>query len=154
MEKPLKSPRIMLIYAIFLVACGVAAFAMSGFDARARTALIAGGGAAAVMAGCAFMAAQLQRSRAVGMTGIHLGLIAPMVFAGLFLWRGLEAYVSYKAGVPPLEALVAAHNAIPGADPISVRPLYLPIVLALMATVSAMVFGMLLMTRPPKEERA
>lgn len=143
----------MVVYAIFLLACGVAAFAISGFDAKAKTALIAGGGAAAVMAGCAFMAAQFHRSRAVGMVGIHLGLVVPLILAVIFIWRGLEAFAAYKAGVPPLAPLVSAHNALPGSVQIAVRPLYLPVILSLMSLASAAVFGVLVMTRPPAGER-
>jgi hypothetical protein len=119
----MKSPTIMFMYAIFLAACGFIAFAMAGFAANARTALIVGFGTAIVMVICALLAGIIHRNRAAGMIGIHAGLILPLIFAGLFGWRAWQAY----------------------ADP---AKLYLAVILAIMAVGSVIAFAMILRTRP------
>lgn len=117
------TPLIMYLYALFLTACGFAAFALSGFASTARTALIVGFGTAVVMAICGLLAGMISKSKAMGMVGIHVGLILPLIFAGLFGWRAYKAY----------------------ADP---AKLYLAIILAIMALGSVIVFGLLLSARP------
>jgi hypothetical protein len=124
----MKSPAILFAYAAFLAACGFAAFAMSGFAANARTALIVGFGTAVVIAVCAALAGMIHKNRAAGMIGIHVGLILPLIFAGLFGWRAYKAY----------------------ADP---AKLYLAVILAIMALGSVMVFALLLRSRPKPASR-
>lgn len=118
----------MFLYAGFLAACGFAAFAMSGFAANARTALIVGCGTAFVMIICGVLAGMIHRNKMAGMIGIHLGLILPLIYAGLFGWRAWQAY----------------------ADP---AKLYLAVILAIMALGSVIVFGWLLSVRPKADMR-
>ena len=117
------TPVIMFTYAVFLAACGFAAFAMAGFASNAKTALIVGCGTAAVMIICGLLAGIIKKNRTAGMIGIHAGLLLPLIFAGLFGWRAYKAY----------------------ADP---AKLYLAIILAIMALGSVVVFGLLLSARP------
>jgi hypothetical protein len=119
----MKSPAILYVYAAFLAACGLVAFAMSGFAANARTALIVGFGTAIVIAICAALAGMVHRNRAAGMIGIHVGLLMPLIFAILFGWRAWQAY----------------------ADP---AKLYLAVILAVMALGSIVAFLLVLRTRP------
>jgi predicted transporter len=119
----MKSPAILALYAVFLAACGLAAFAMSGFAANARTALIVGFGTAFVIAICALLANMFHKNKAAGMIGIHAGLILPLIFAGLFGWRAWKSY----------------------ADP---AKLYLAVILAVMSLGSVIVFAMLVKARP------
>jgi hypothetical protein len=118
----------MIVYAAFLAGCGFLAFAMSGFAANARTALFVGFGTAVVMVMCGLLAGVIKKNRSAGMIGIHVGLILPLIFAGLFGWRAFKAY----------------------ADP---AKLYLAIILAIMALGSVLVFGLLLRARPKSEMR-
>jgi hypothetical protein len=127
----MKSPAILYLYAAFLALCGLSAFAMSGFAANARTALIVGFGTALVIAICGVLAGMIEKSRTAGIIGIHVGLILPLVFAGLFGWR---AYKTYAGGDP--------------------AKLYLAVVLAIMALGSVIVFGWLLNARPKAAMRA
>lgn len=125
----MKSPAIMFMYAGFLAVCGFAAFAMSGFAANARTALIVGCGTAFVMIVCGVLAGMIHKNKAAGMIGIHAGMLLPLIFACLFGWRAWKAY----------------------ADP---AKLYLAVILAIMALGSVIVFGWLLSARPKAELRA
>ena len=125
----MRSPAILYAYAVFLAVCGLVAFAMSGFAANARTALIVGFGTAIVIAICAALAGMFQRNRTAGMIGIHVGLVLPLIFAGLFGWRAWQAY----------------------ADP---AKLYLAVILAIMAAGSVIAFIMVLRTRPTPATRA
>lgn len=124
----MKSPVILAGYAVFLAACGFAAYAMSGFAANARTALIVGFGTAVVIGVCALLARMIQSNKAAGMIGIHLGLILPLIYAGLFGWRAFKSY----------------------ADP---AKLYLAVILVIMALGSVIVFAMLLKARPVPASR-
>ncbi len=123
------TPILLYLYAAFLAACGFAAFAMSGFASNAKTALIVGFGTAIVIAICGFLAGMIHKNRGAGMIGIHVGLILPLIFAGLFAWRAYKAY----------------------ADPAN---LYLAVILAIMALGSVIVFGLLLSARPKAAMRA
>ena len=125
----MKARAILLGYAVFLAACGFVAFAMSGFAANARTALIVGFGTAVVVAICGVLAGMIDRNRTAGMIGIHAGLVLPLIFAGLFAWRAWQAY----------------------ADP---AKLYLAAILGIMALGSLIVFAMLLSARPKSAVRS
>lgn len=131
----LKSAKLMLVYAGFLVACGFAAFALSNFESRAMTALIAGGGSAVLMTICAVMASMLHRNRPVGMIGIHVGLVLPLLLAGVFGWRAYGAFQKYQAGG---EGAPAGH---------------LPYILGVLMVGSIVAFVMILKTRPKPEAR-
>lgn len=119
----MKSPIIMNVYGLFLALCGFVAFALAGFAANAVTAVIVGGATAAVMIVCGALARMLSRNRALGMIGIHAGLVLPLIFAVLFGWRAWQAY----------------------ADP---AKLYLAVILAIMAIGSVVAFVLILRTRP------
>ncbi len=145
----LRSPLVLFGYALFLAAAGFGAWAASGFDDRARTAVMSGLVAGTIIAVCAILAMRLPHNRTVGSIGIHLGLLFPVLFAGVFLWRAFEAYTGWKISEPPLEALVTAHNLVAmEGDEIAPKPFYLPILLGSMALVSAGVFGALVAMRP------
>jgi hypothetical protein len=128
----MKSPRIMFFYAGFLFLAGFVAFAMAGFERRAATAIMMGTLTALLMTACGVMAKMLTRKPAVGMFGIHAGLVLPLLFSFTFLWRAMEAYAGWAA---------------------EEKPFHLPWLLGVMAIVSGMAFGAILMTRPPVEKR-
>jgi hypothetical protein len=126
----MKSPRIMYAYAVFLVVCGVIAFAMARQGSNPATALVVSSITAAVMVICAAMAGAIHRNRTVGMIGIHAGLILPVIYGALFAMRAYKAF---------------------GGDE-SKR--YLAIILAIMAVGSVIAFLALLATRPKMADRA
>jgi hypothetical protein len=122
----MKSPGIMFVYALFLAASGFTAFALAGFDwTHAKTALIVGLGTAAAMVLCAALASMYPRNKPAAMVGIHVGLVLPLVFAGLFGWRSYKTFST-------------------GGD----AKLYLAIVLAVMAVGSLVAFILIAMKRP------
>jgi hypothetical protein len=128
----MKSPRIMFAYAAFLVVCGLLAFAMAGFTAKAKTALIVAGVTAAPMIIAALLARMIHRRRTLGMIGIHVGLALPVLFTVGFVIQGWKSWQLYQSGQ---------------------RELYLPIIIAVMAVGSVMAFIKLLRSRPGPEAR-
>jgi hypothetical protein len=145
----LRSPRILFGHAAFLAVAGVSAWALSGFEDRARTAVLSGTGTAVLLFACGVLAAQYPTRRLAASIGIHLGMLFAALFAAIFLWRALEAYAGWSLGRAPLDALVAAHNLAAAEDSrLSTKPAYLPILLGSMALVSAGVLGALIASRP------
>ncbi len=94
----LKSVRIMILFAFFLIACGIGAWAVEDFSAKARTAVFAGGGGGALMLLMAFFAAS--KSKAIHMIGIHLGMILALALGALYGWRAVVAWQAVGAGEP------------------------------------------------------
>ena len=129
-----RSPRAMLIYAGFLFLCGVIAFGFSGFSwEHGKTGIIIPTVCALAMVGCAALAAKLSTNRAMGMIGIHVGLLLPLVFAGAIGWR---AYAGWqKLGTPDGKT-------------------YLVVILAILAVGSLVGFVAILRTRPAKVARS
>ena len=125
----MKSPRLMYAYAVFLVVCGLVAYFMAPSGAGAGTALIVPSIAAALVVICAAMAGSLHRNRKLGMIGIHVGLVLPLLFAAAFAHR---AYKAFGGGA-------GKH--------------YLFVILVIMAVGSVIAFVGLLMTRPKPEQR-
>lgn len=89
-----RAATIMFLYAALLVAFGVLAYLIAPPGANAKTAVIATGACAFIMAAMAVMTLMIKSKRTVGMVGIHLGLLLPLVFAGVFLMRAGAAYRS------------------------------------------------------------
>jgi hypothetical protein len=114
-KKALESNRptqILLAYAVFLLVCGATGFAQSGFRPQARSALVVSASTAALMALCAYLSrvSASTRSRKIG---IHLGLLLPLLLAGVFAWRAHLAWTSPdKAYVANLLASMAAGSLV------------------------------------------
>lgn len=68
------------LYAVTLLVASVGAFAMAGFEPKAKSALIMGGATSAVMLLCAGVG----RSRPLALTA---GRLFALLFGGVFLWR-------------------------------------------------------------------
>lgn len=81
-------------YAAVIVGLCVLAVAIAPEGANAATAVVFGGGAAVVMVVMGVLSLMIGRNRKLGMVGIHLGLLMPLVFAALFGWRIAPAYRS------------------------------------------------------------
>ena len=128
----MKSPKLMFIYAAFLLMCGVVAFALAHFEWKAKTALIVSGATAALMIICGLMAQATHRQKVIGMIGIHLGMVLPLVFAAAFAFQAWKSWQKYQLGE---------------------RHLYLPVIVAIMSIGSVVAFIAILKTRPPKSMR-
>jgi hypothetical protein len=126
----MKSPRLMMVYAVFLVACGVVAYFMAPTGSNPATALVVSSATAAIMVICAAMAGALNRNRTVGMIGIHAGLVLPVIFGALFAYRAVSTFQGAQ------------------------NKRYLAVILTIMAAGSVLAFLAILMTRPKLADRA
>lgn len=77
----------MFLYAALMLAFGILAYLIAPPGANATTAIIATGACALIMVAMGIMTLMIKTKRTVGMVGVHLGLILPLVFAGVFLMR-------------------------------------------------------------------
>ena len=79
----LTSSQVFYVYGLFLMFGGVTAFAMAGFEPRAKTAIMMGGGCGLVMMLIGYLGTANRRVINVGRTLI-------VFFAALFSWRGYK----------------------------------------------------------------
>lgn len=126
----MKSARIMFAYAGFLIACGLAAYFMAPPGANATTALIVPSIAAGLMIVFGALANMYARHRQVGMVGIHVGLVLPLIFTIAF---GYRAFNTFRGGDADKQ--------------------YLAWILSVMTVASIVAFVAILSTRPAKEMR-
>jgi hypothetical protein len=126
----MKSARIMFAYAGFLIACGLVAYFMAPPGVNATTALLVPGLAAILMIVFGAMANMFPRNRNVGMVGVHVGLVLPLLFALAF---GFRAYNTFRGGDESKQ--------------------YLGWILSVMAAASVAAFLAVLTTRPAKNMR-
>lgn len=75
--------RIFYLYAAFLLVSGVVAFALAGFEPKAKTALIMGGGCAVAITICAYFG----RTRPLA---ILVGRLLSGLFLFVFSWRAYK----------------------------------------------------------------
>ena len=120
-----KYSKVMIGFGAFLIICGLLGWASAGFEAKARTAVYSGGATGILMIGMGFMAASPKR--ALKMIGIHLGIIFPLVFAGVFIWRASLGWSAYLAGEPKLAtaaliSLMAAASLVTFVTVLRMRP--------------------------------
>ena len=117
----------MFLYGLFIVLCSGTAYVLAPDKSRAVTALYAGGGSAVLMWLCAVMAMQIERKRTIGMIGIHVGMVLPLLFAIEF---GRRSWKNFHAA----------------------NKEYLAIIFAIMAAGSVIAFILILFTRPKKAD--
>lgn len=89
-------------------------------------------GPALLMLLMGFMTSQLARSKAIGMIGIHLGMLLPFVFAIAYGVVGWGRFTQWQAGEKPLANVL---------------------LFAVMVLSSVIAAAMILAARPPKESR-
>jgi len=80
----------MFFYAMLMVGGGVTAFALAPHGANAKTALIVPVVCAGAMVFSALMSLQIERAKVIGMIGIHVGLVLPLVFAAVIGFRAVK----------------------------------------------------------------
>ena len=84
---------------------------------------------AAALAVCSVMALWIRRDRLIGMIGIHVGLVVPLVATVALAWRAWERLGVDGIGSPQV------------------------ILLGICSLLGGFVFASMLRTRPPKDER-
>ena len=117
-----------LVYAAALAGAGMVAWRFtdpqkSGLENAALPLLLA-----VALGVCSVMALWIRKDRMIGMIGIHVGLVVPIVGAGSLAWRAWERLRSDGIGSPQV------------------------ILLGICAVLGVFVFVTMLQTRPPKEE--
>lgn len=100
--------------------------------APSLTPLIFTFGPALLMLLMGFMTSQFARSKAIGMIGIHLGMLLPIVFAIAYAVVGWGRFTKWQAGEKPLANVL---------------------LFAVMVLASVIAAAMILKSRPPKESR-
>lgn len=85
---------VMFLYAALMLSLGILAYLIAPPGANAKTAVFVTGACALVMVAMGVMSLMVYKKRKVGMIGIHLGLILPIIFASLFLMRAGSNYRS------------------------------------------------------------
>lgn len=89
-----RAAAIMFVYALLVLGLSLLAYVMAPPGANATTAIVIGGVAAVLMSAMAVMSMLIERNRKLGMIGIHVGLLLPLVFAAGFFMRIDDAYSS------------------------------------------------------------
>ena len=143
----------MVAYAIALVmVSGLTAFTAPP-GAKAITAVIVGGGIGALMIACAVMSLMIRRNRLVGMIGIHVGLLLPLLALSGPAMRLAPSWEKTRTFNERLETEGAITIVAKGAeDPIR-NTAYQTVGIGATAALSGFAFLALLMHRPrvPKE---
>jgi len=158
---------VMFLYAALILTFGILAYLIAPPGANAKTAVIVTGLCALVMLAMGVMSMMVHKKRKIGMIGIHLGLILPLVFAVVFLMRAGASYRSsgvykyfdhaYQVDIKDRKAADTPENResfLSGAKPDSGRDLptgdkgYLGFILTMLFGVSVAAFVVLLLSRP------
>ncbi|MEM7754848.1 MAG: hypothetical protein AAF297_04330 [Planctomycetota bacterium] len=154
----------MILYALVLLDAGIAAYLLAPARTNATTALIVPAACATLVLLCAGASAMFARNRAVGMVGIHVGLVLPILFAAAFASRAMaasEASATYAeqqsayralgdAERPPTFAAYLDTLAEPGPDH---DKTYLAVTLWRLTGLSGVAFVVLLTQRPKPTKR-
>ena len=114
-------------YALVMLIAGMVAFGLAPVGSNALTALIVPSVCGLLMVGCGLMARVIGTKYVVGMIGIHLGLVLPIVFAAMTAFRAMKVDAPEKA--------------------------YLRNTLWFLAVASVIAFFVILSRRPAKDQR-
>jgi hypothetical protein len=166
---------IMFVYAGVVIGLSLLAFVLAPPGANAATAVAMGGGSALVMVVMAVLSLLGRRNRKLGMVGIHVGLLLPLIFAATFLLRigpsyrssGVHRYfetayeraVNTGAVASTSDAkdafLKAGRDSVSGQEIPPTDKAYLGLILTLLFGASLAAFVLLLLSRPtlPKPAR-
>lgn len=153
-------------YAGFMVLVGLIAYAMAPVGAAAATALAVPVVCAVLVGIFAVMALSIRKNRRVGMIGIHVGLILPLLFAimiGHRAWVATQGVAEYREAEQAYQQLTAAEPAADTPDRRSAffeerdvadhDRAYLRNALWVLTAGSLVAFGALLATRPKPPQR-
>jgi len=115
----LKSPMFMVCYGLLMLAGGGYAFSQAPDPSRALTAVIITGTVCGVMLVLAIMSAMINRSRILGMIGIHVGIVVPLLVGAVLTRQSFAVVASvdrYRAASAEFEKLRAAGTLPEGTD--------------------------------------
>jgi hypothetical protein len=153
----MKAAIIMVLYAAALLAVGYLTYSLAPPGANAKTALYISAGIAALMVLCAIAALTIKANRTVGMIGIHVGLVLPLLAAAGPIMRlpgSLENANRFNeqvaAGGVMVQPLTDENRDLP--HPVA----YQAVALGSTAALSLFAFGAILSHRPkpPKNDHA
>ena len=122
-----KAANAMFGYALVMLIAGMVAFGLAPVGANPVTALVVPAAFAVLMIACGLMARAIGSKYVLGMVGIHLGLVFPILFAAMTAFRALKVDDPEKA--------------------------YLRNTLWFLAAASVIAFFVILSRRPQKEQR-
>jgi hypothetical protein len=155
--------RAMFGYAVVLVVAGIVAFMLAPEGANAITALAVPAGCALLMVLCGLMSRAIPTKYGLGMAGIHLGLVLPLVFAAVIGMRAVktgDAIEAYREAETAWQARAEAGATVPeraahfeAADAPDHDKSYLRNTLWFLTAASAIAFFVILARRPKKEDR-
>jgi hypothetical protein len=165
-----KAAKAMGAYALVMVLAGAVAFALAPEGASATTALAVPAACGLLMVLAALMSRAIDNKYVLGMIGIHLGLILPVLFAvviGIRAMKTGEAVSAYHETTAAWDARPeAASGAVGGPEVAPQRAAffeaagapdhdksYLRNTLWFLTAASVIAFGAILKTRPKKSER-
>jgi hypothetical protein len=160
----LKAAINMLVYAAALLVIGVIAYLAAPTGASAATALIIPGIAAALMITSAVLtimgAAAARDGKGVsklGILGVHLGILLPILFTLAFAFRALpatNAYLEAKNALNSDNAIEQAAAVLDEKQSKAYRKDYLVVALWSLTALSGFAFASMLTHRPKMEKRA
>lgn len=170
-----RAATVMFLYAALLIALGVLAYLIAPPGAKAGTAVIVTSVCAVAMIAMGVMALLVHRKRKIGIIGIHVGLLLPLLFGATFLWRAGESYRASGVYQYFENAYIAEVQAgtfrdaerdrtafLSGARPKSAKEIpagdkgYLGFILTMLFGISVAAFVVLLLSRPklpPKQAK-
>lgn len=162
-----KAAAVMFLHAAVMVGGGVIAFALAPEGANARTALVVPMACAAAMVLSAILALQIHRVRALGVIGLGLGLVLPLLFAAVIGFRAVkvgDAVDAHRVAQTAYEGDLAAGTVEAGPEARTAYftaleapdhdKSYLRNTLWFLALASAGAFGLIFKERPKKDAGA
>ncbi|MGP1347791.1 MAG: hypothetical protein ACTS3F_14130 [Phycisphaerales bacterium] len=145
----MKAAITMLLYAAALLAVGWLTYAVAPPGANAKTALFISGAIAGLMVFCAIATMAIKKNRVLGMAGIHLGLVIPLLGAIGPLARISGSYAGAQEFNNAVEAGGVVVGATGDADATAPEPVaYQTVGLGATAALSLFAFGAILLHRP------
>lgn len=161
-----KAARAMFVYAAVMIIAGGIAFALAPEGAKATTALAVPAACGLLMILSGLLSKAIEKKYVLGMIGIHLGLILPLLFAIVIGIRAVKTGDAVTAYHDTNAAWQADPAAASGADSASRRAAffeaaqapdhdksYLRNTLWFLTVASVIAFGAILATRPKKGDR-
>ena len=93
-----KHAKIMIAFGGVLILCGFLGWASTGFEARAKTAILSGSVCGMLMIISGWLSGRPNPGNA--RIGFNIGVILSALFSGVFTWRGVVGWTAYAAGQP------------------------------------------------------
>jgi len=152
----MKASIVMLLYAAALVGIGFLTYSVAPPGANATTALIISSAFAGIMVFCAIASLAIRQNRTLGMVGIHVGLVMPLVVAAGSFMRfpgSLNNTQQFNEAITQGSVTISAQRDQTGAEPPPVA--YQTVGIGSTAIISLFAFGAILTHRPkvPKKEK-